>query len=141
MYRKKERDGREKKMDGNGGKATIYLKDKTSWKKFMGIAKREGRTASHILQKYIEEYNRIHEPGNPQSLMSSYSEDGAQTVATIEGRIRQLCIEQHHKAGSLEWGYIVSTVKDHGISDAKSRVAMSHRIRDWLRGRDIPVYS
>jgi len=128
-------------MDGDGGKATIYLKDKDSWKKFMSIAKREGRTASHILQKYIEEYNRIHEPGNPQSLMSSYSENGAQTVATIEGRVRQLCIERHHKSGYLMWGYIVSLVKDHGISDAKSRVAMGHRVRDWLRGRDIPVYS
>ena len=115
--------------------------NKWAWREFVEITRREGENASTKLTQFILNYVSMHGPGNPQTLMSSFGEGGDQTVATVEGRVRQLCVERYHKSGSLVWGYIVSLVKDHGISDAKSRVAMGHRVRDWLRGRDIPVYS
>ena len=127
-------------MDEKGGTVTFYLTDKAEWGKFMKIVKREGRTASRVLKQYIVEYNRVHDPGNPQSLMSSFSENGAQTLSTIEGRVRQLCVEMHHKSGLLTWSFIIATIKDNGIKDAKSRVVMAERVRDWLRGRDVGVY-
>ena len=36
------------------------------WQKFKKIAEREGRSMSRILVGMIEEYVRVHEPGNPQ---------------------------------------------------------------------------
>ena len=36
------------------------------WQKFKKIAEREGRSMSRILVSMIEEYVRVHEPGNPQ---------------------------------------------------------------------------
>jgi len=37
-----------------------------TWKKFIAIAKREGRSAGQILNEFMANYVRIHEPGNPQ---------------------------------------------------------------------------
>ena len=131
----------EKKERVTSPVASFYMgSDKWAWKEFIKITKREGVNASTKLTKFVVDYVTVHGPGNPQSLLSSYSEGGAQTLSAIEGRVRQLCVEMHHKSGLLRWSYIIETIKDNGITDAKSRVAMAERIRDWLRDRDVGVY-
>ena len=121
--------------------ASFYMgSNKWAWKEFLEITKREGENASTKLTKFIVNYVETHGPGNPQTLMSSFGEGGDQTVATVEGRVRQLSVEMHHKAGILTWSFIIATIKDNGIKDARARVAMAERVRDWLRGRDVGVY-
>ena len=44
--------------------------------------------------EFVEEYVSKHGAGNPQLVLSSFAEDGQQTIAGIEGRIRQVFLEQ-----------------------------------------------
>jgi len=45
-----------------------------TWKKFVEIARREGRSAGEILNEFIANYVRIHEPGNPQWPLDRFQE-------------------------------------------------------------------
>jgi len=45
-----------------------------TWRKFVAIAKREGRSAGAILNEFVANYVRIHEPGNPQWPLDRFQE-------------------------------------------------------------------
>ena len=117
---------------------TFYMKDREKWKKFVEIADREGKNASKILVKFIEDYVSLHDPGNPQTLMSSYSEGGKVTISNIEGRVRQLCIEKSERRG-IRWTRILEITQMEGISEVPMRVAMATRVRDWLREKGYKI--
>jgi len=46
--------------------ASFYVRNPVTYEKLKEIARREGRSASSIINELIEEYIRKHEPGNPQ---------------------------------------------------------------------------
>lgn len=121
------------------GKAvTFYMKSSEKWDEFIDIAKREGKSSSEILQKYIENYVSLHAPGNPQTLMPSFGTGGKVTISNIEGRVRQLCIESMMDR-IISWRKIVEIINGEGISDGSMRVAMATRVRDWLMEKDYKV--
>lgn len=120
-----------------GGQVTFYMKNKKKWKEFIEVAEREGKKASKLLQDFIESYVSLHAPGNPQTMMSSFGEGGKITISTIEGRVRQLCLELR---GELKYLRIVNVIKEQGISDGSMRVAMAERVVSWLKERGLKVY-
>jgi hypothetical protein len=44
------------------------------WEKFKKIAKREGLSSSQLLRRIIEDYVRLHDPGNPQRPITAFVE-------------------------------------------------------------------
>jgi len=122
---------------GEGGVVTFYMKDRRFWKRFIKIAERDGKKASSILQKYIENYVSLHEPGNPQTLIPSFGEGGKITISDIEGRVRQICLER--KEG-LNYLTILDIIKNEGISDGSMRAAMAERVASWLHERKMKIY-
>ena len=74
----------------------------------------------------------VHAPGNPQTVMNSYAPSGNKTRDNIEGRVRQLALEESNKRGG-EIGYykILELVKAEGIR-GKASMTMSERTALWL---------
>ena len=120
------------------GKKIIYVpREKESmWDRFKKACVRDGKSMSEVVIKKVEEWMITHEPGNPQTAMTSFSPDGKVTVAGIEGRVRQLCMEYH---GSLKHLDVVDIIKEQGIIDGSARVAMAKRVVPWLKDRGIKV--
>jgi hypothetical protein len=108
------------------------MTDKKKWKQLIKIAKREGKSASELLQDYVEHYVSLHAPGNPQTLMSSFGRGGKITISNIEGRVRQLCMES---SDPIPYGTILEIEKEEGIFDGSMRMAMAKRVVDWLRNQ------
>lgn len=104
-----------------------------TWEKFLEISRREGKNASVLIREFVSEYVDMHAPGNPQTVMNSFAPDGSITRDNIEGRIRQLALEESRKLGKGEINYmrIMEFVKSEGIQ-GKAAVAMSERTAIWL---------
>lgn len=118
--------------------ASFYLgEDYPYWEKFLKICKREGEKASKKLREYIKDYVFKHDPGNPQTTIPSYSDDGQVTLSNIEGRIRQLCVEYR---SDLYYRDILQWIKERGIDNGKARSTMAERVVSWLKSRGLPVY-
>jgi hypothetical protein len=64
--------------------------------------------------------------------MNSYAPDGRITRENVEGRVRQLALEESRKRGG-ELGYrrIIELVKSEGVQ-GKVAVAMADRTATWL---------
>ena len=74
----------------------------------------------------------VHGPGNPQTVMNSYAPDGSVTRGNVEGRVRQLALEEsRRRGGEISYRRILEFVKAEGVQ-GKSAVAMSDRTTQWL---------
>lgn len=103
------------------------------WKKFLSICKREGSSGSERLTEYITRYVEIHAPGNPQTVMNSFAENGTITQENIEGRVRQLALEESKRLGlkEIRFSQIIELIKTEEIQ-GKAAVAMADRTAQWL---------
>jgi hypothetical protein len=93
----------------------------------MMICRREGSSGSEKLMEFIRRYVEVHAPGNPQTVINSYSPDWSITQENVEGRVRQLALEESRRRGG-EIGYrrIMNLVKAEEIR-GKAAVAMTNR--------------
>ena len=130
MY--KEKKGGGGVSEEQRGPCNFYGPARRVWKDFLRICKREGSSASEKLTGYVEQYVEVHRPGNPQTLMPSYAENGAVNMENLEGRLRQQCVEWARKNGSISYDDVVLRAKGLGV-DPKPRVAMARRTVKWLR--------
>jgi len=121
------------------GKRVIYIprEKEDMWERFKKACKRDGTHMSEVIVKKIEEWMVSHEPGNPQTAISSFSEGGQTTLSNIEGRVRQMCLEcktnLYHRE-VLQW------IKDLGVKDGKARIAMAERVVSWLKAHGLVIY-
>ena len=117
--------------------ASIYLGSEYHlWPTFKEACNREGKTASRVLLDYVKKYLNEHDPGNPQTRFTSFTEGGAITMAGLEGRVRQRCLELKREINYQE---ILILVREEGVTGTMIK-AMAERIRDWLQGRDVKVW-
>ena len=103
------------------------------WRKFLMICHREGSSGSEKLTEFIRRYVEVHAPGNPQTIMNSYAPNGSITRDNIEGRVRQLALEESRKGIPGEVGYrmVLEIVRGEGVQ-GKAAVAMADRTASWL---------
>ena len=120
---------------------SVYLGDSALyWKDFMKICKREGTNASSKLAEFIVEYVRVHGSGNPQLTITSFQPDGQQTIASIEGRIRQIFLEKHKDdSRGIYYRDIVTETRGFGIPLDKLTF-MADNIEKWLHGRGVKIW-
>jgi len=102
------------------------------WTDFKRICTREGSSASEKLTNYIEQYVIVHAPGNPQTLMPSFAENGVISLENLEGRLRQQCVDHANKYGHIKLLEITQRGTDMGLS-VKQAKAMTDRTQRWLR--------
>ena len=97
------------------------------------MCRREGSSGSERLTEFIRRYVEVHAPGNPQTVMNSYAPDGSITRENVEGRVRQLALEESRRLGRGEISYrrIMEFVKAEGVL-GKAAVAMADRTSTWL---------
>ena len=75
----------------------------------------------------------VHAPGNPQTVMNSYAPDGSIERDNIEGRVRQLAIEESKKGipGEINYRKVLDIVRSEGIQ-GKIALTMADRTAYWL---------
>jgi len=110
-----------------------------TWGKFKNIAKREGKSASSLIWTFIVDYVDIHDPGNPQLRITSFSPEGSQTVEQAIGRIRQQCLEYAKKRGEIQVKLIESLMKDAKIRGPTFQ-PIRDRIAKWLSDQEVKVW-
>ena len=98
------------------------------------IAKRDGTSRKSLILKFLEEGIERHAPGNPQTLLNSYSEGGAQTINQLVGRARQFFLERGRASRSEVLRYLV----EEGVSGPE-RVSISKGLLSWLKERGVEV--
>ena len=102
------------------------------WRKFLSICRREGSSGSERLTEFISRYVEVHAPGNPQTLMTSYAANGSITRENVEGRVRQLALEESRKGGGeVRYRRILDFVKEEGV-EGRAASAMADRTASWL---------
>ena len=99
------------------------------------IAKREGIKRRELILRFLREGMEKHAPGNPQTLLNSYVEGGAQTINQLVGRIRQ----EFYSQGEVLKRDILAALKSEGIKGME-RVNMADSIASWLREQGKKVY-
>jgi hypothetical protein len=114
-------------------KREFYGPGNELWRKFLSICRREGSSGSERLTEFIRRYVEVHAPGNPQTVMNSFAPNGSITRDNIEGRVRQLALDQSRRLGLGEISYrrIMEFMKAEGLS-GKAAVAMADRTAHWL---------
>jgi hypothetical protein len=114
-------------------KYIFYGPSEELWRRFLSICRREGSSGSERLTEFIRRYVEVHAPGNPQTVMNSYAQDGSITRENVEGRVRQLVLEESRRLGRGEISYrrIMEFVKADGVQ-GKAAVAMADRTAIWL---------
>jgi len=111
-----------------------------TWKKFISIAKREGKSASNVLRDFVHEYVDVHDPGNPQLRITSFSPEGARTIEQIIGRIRQQCLEYSNRNnGEIKIRIIEELLKDSKIR-GKQFQPIRERLAKWLSDQGVKVW-
>jgi len=93
--------------------------------------RREGSNFSQHIKNYITEYVRVHGPGNPQSLVTSFIEGGAHDVGAVEGEIRQIFKARGEKGVILNARDILQVCHAH-FDNPKQARAVSDRVCEWL---------
>jgi len=75
----------------------------------------------------------VHAPGNPQTMMNIYAPDGSITSDNIEGRVRQLALEESRKGipGEISYRRVLEIVRGEGIQ-GKAALAMADHTATWL---------
>jgi len=120
------------------GKRIIYVPHEKEglWERFKKACEREGTAMSKVIIKQVEKWMITHEPGNPQTAISSFAKGGKITISGIEGRVRQLCIENNVE----RYKDMLGLIKEQGISDGSMRTAMGERIYVWLKENGRKIY-
>ena len=97
------------------------------------ICRREGSSGSEKLTEFIRRYVEVHAPGNPQTLMTSYAPNGSITRENIEGRVRQIALDEsrRHRLGEIEYKSIMEFIRVEGVQ-GKAALAMADRTATWL---------
>ena len=67
------------------GNFSIPKEKQDLWKRFKFSCKRDGCSASSQIVGFMERFLITHEPGNPQTAITSYSPEGQITKTQIEG--------------------------------------------------------
>lgn len=98
------------------------------------IASREGISRKALLIRFCEEGFDKHAPGNPQTLMPTFSEGGEMTIQRMEGMIRQGLLRG--KETSLR--KILQALISEGVAPTE-RASMGKRIASWLKEKGIEV--
>jgi len=98
------------------------------------IAKREGISRKALVLRFLREGMKKHSPGNPQTLLNSYAEGGAQTVNQIVGRVRQT----FYGRGGASKREILQELKAEGI-DGTQRISIADGVIAWLREQGVKV--
>ena len=99
------------------------------------IAKREGINRRALVLKLLREGIEKHSPGNPQTLLNSYAEGGAQTINQLVGQIRQ----RFYSRDEVMKREILEDLKAEGIKGTE-RVHLADGIAYWLREQGKKVY-
>jgi len=86
---------------------------------------------SEVIVDAVELWMVTHEPGNPQTAINSFAEGGKVTLAGIEGRVRQLCLERIGRAGDMTVKEVRSIAKDEGIKGSQLKPFID-RVSQWL---------
>ena len=110
------------------------------WKKFHSIARREGKTSSSLLRDFVSEYVDVHDPGNPQLRITSFSVDGPKTIETIIGQIRQQCWEYASKHNNeIQLRIIHDLLRESELPRNKIE-PLKDRISSWLREHEVKIW-
>ena len=119
----------------------FYLtKDKEDlWPRFMFACKRDGTKASKQLVGFMERFLITHEPGNPQTAITSYSPEGQITQSQVEGWIRQECLARANKLGHITEREIIAFAREK-VTSGGHLVAMVERVIIWLKGKEVNVW-
>jgi len=119
----------------------FYLtKDKEDlWPRFMFACKRDGTKASKQLVGFMERFLITHEPGNPQTAITSYSPEGQITQSQVEGWIRQECLARANKVGQITEREIIAFAREK-VTSGGHLVAMVERVIIWLKKQDVEVW-
>jgi len=119
---------------------TVYFKEEQTlvFEKFKQIMSREGSNVSKHLWDYIEDYVDIHDPGNPQSRITSFMLGGSYDMAAIEGEIRQIFHSRAKKGAETTLKEIRQVCRAH--IDMEKALAMAERVHTWLREQGVVVW-
>lgn len=121
--------------------AQIYIPkdDDSLWERFKEACDRERKPHSRVILELIKDWMVTHEPGNPQTALLSFGDKGLDSIARIEGRVRQLCLERSSKFGFINKNYIITELKD-AMVPADLRESVTIRIIKWLKEKNIIIY-
>ena len=86
---------------------------------------------SQVIVKKVAEWMVTHEPGNPQTAINSFAVGGKVTLAGIEGRVRQLCLQRISKAGDMTMKEVRLIARDEGIKGSQLKPFID-RVTQWL---------
>lgn len=125
-------------------RVNLYIKDedKAAYDRFIKATERDGTSASKVFSEAMRDWMRVHEPGNPQTLLPSFSDTGHMTLANIEGRIRQMCIEKNNNEGKqgINFNYIHDLVKELMKLSGKKSLIKTDEISQWLHEKSIKIW-
>jgi len=121
--------------------AIFYIKKakENLWERFVFSCKRDGTTASTQLVGFMERFLITHEPGNPQTAITSYSPEGQITKTQIEGWVRQECLNYAKKVGHITEREIIEITRQK-ITSGGHLVAMVERVIIWLKAQKVEVW-
>jgi len=121
------------------GNFSIPKEKQGLWKRFKFSCKRDGCSASSQIVGFMERFLITHEPGNPQTAITSYSPEGQITQAQVEGWIRQECLARANKVGQISEREIIAFAREK-ITSGGHLVAMVERVIIWLKGKEVHVW-
>ena len=120
---------------------SVYFKDEqaVTAERFKQIMRREGTNVSKHLWGYIVSYVEIHDPGNPQSRMTSFVDGGTYDIGALEGEIRQIFYSRAKKGIDVNMRDIISVCKAH-LDNINKVLAMAERIYTWLKLQGVKAW-
>lgn len=110
-----------------------------TYEKLKKILKREGKSLGDLFRDHIQQYVALHDPGNPQARITSYSEGGEVDVAAIEGQIREFFRDRNSKGTMIYRRDIVRYCRNE-LTNISSSLAMANRVSDWLKSMEVEVW-
>jgi len=117
----------------------IPVEKEEMWTRFKKACERDGTTMSKVIVKKISEWMVTHEPGNPQTSINSFAEGGKATLAGIEGRVRQLCLERINRFGDMTMRDVRTIAKEEGIKGSHLK-PFADRVETWLKEQGKKVW-
>lgn len=117
----------------------VPVEKEDMWQRFKKACERDGTTMSQVIVKKVSEWMVTHEPGNPQTAINSFSEGGKATLAGIEGRVRQLCLERIAKAGDMTLKEVREIAKVEGVKGSQLKPFID-RVTQWLKEQGKKVW-
>jgi len=107
------------------------------WEKFKLIAKREGLTVSALFRRIIENYVRLHDPGNPQRPITAFVMGHPDSYkAQHQSRLKAL-VQKAMRMGELRWRDVLAICHD---VDKRLRVGEAEKLYQELTKMGIKVW-